>query len=65
MYISVKQEGWLRPGLLIKPPWGMGTIIYLNSPGHMIKMAAAPFCTIHHTFLYNCVWAITSKQLGL
>ena len=52
-------------GLLIEPPWDMGTIIYLNSPGLMIKIAAAPFCTIPHTVLYGHVWAITFKRLGL
>ena len=32
----------IKANFYVEPPWGGGTKVYINGPGHMTKMAATP-----------------------
>ena len=41
--IFSSETAWpIKAKLYVEPPWGGGTKVYINGPGHMAKMAAMP-----------------------
>ena len=41
--IFSSETAWpIKAKLYVEPPWEGGTKVYINSPGHMTKMAAMP-----------------------
>ena len=55
----------------MEPPWGGGTEVYINDPGHMTKMAATPIYgknpskswsfTIHFYWHFSNSWSQIQK----
>ena len=41
--IFSSETAWpIKAKFYVEPPWGGGTKVYINDPGHMTKMAAMP-----------------------
>ena len=41
--IFSSETAWpIKAKFYVEPPWGEGTKVYINDPGHMTKMAATP-----------------------
>ena len=41
--IFSSETAWpIKAKFYVEPPWGGGTKVYINDPGHMTKMAATP-----------------------